>query len=351
MSAPGPNEVLIRNRAVALNPFDRIVQTLGGLVTPWLDYPCILGSDVAGEVVAVGTGVSRFKPGDRVAGLALGVDKVSNRPAEGAFQHYVLLREDATTAIPEAMSFERAAVLPLAIATAASGLFLADQLGLERPRHPASGRRDGTVIVWGGSTSVGSCAIQLARAAGYDVATTASPRNFEHVRRLGASLAFDYRDPAVMAHMTDALRGRQVVGALAIGAGSGKACIELVRRAGGRRIVSMASAPLPLDGAPLGSQRAWKLATLPRLALGFAGLALRARLAGVTVRSLWGTALVKDELGRHIFRDFLGPALAQGVVVPAPEPLVSGHDLRDIPAAMELLRRGVSARKIVVALG
>ena len=74
-------------------------------------------------------------------------------------------------------------------------------------------------------------------------------------------------------------------------------------------------------------------------------------LAGVTVRSLWGTALVKDELGRHIFRDFLGPALAQGVVVPAPEPLVSGHDLRDIPAAMELLRRGVSARKIVVALG
>ena len=113
----------------------------------------------------------------------------------------------------------------------------------------------------------------------------------------------------------------------------------------------MASAPLPLDDAPLGSQLAWKLATLPRLALGFAGLALRARLGSVTVRSLWGTAIVRHELGRRIFHDFLEPALAHGVLVPAPEPLIGGHDLRDIPAAMELLRKGVSARKIVVALG
>jgi D-arabinose 1-dehydrogenase-like Zn-dependent alcohol dehydrogenase len=321
------------------------------MVTPWLEYPCILGSDVAGEVVAVGKSVTRFKIGDRVAGLALGVDKVSNRPEEGAFQHYVVLREDATTALPDSMSFEHACVLPLAIATAACGLFLKDQLGLEPPTVPAWPRRDGTVVVWGGSTSVGSCAIQLARAAGYDVVATSSPRNFDHVRRLGATLAFDYRDPQVVSRMSEALRGRDVLGALAIGAGSGKPCIELAKRCGGRKRVSMASAPLPIDDAPLGNQMAWKFAALPRLALGFAGLALRARWRSVTVRSIWGTALVKEDLGRMIFNDFLGPALASGELVPAPEPLVGGHDLRDIPAAMDVLRKGVSARKVVVSLG
>lgn len=350
ITAPGPGEVLVRTRAIALNPFDGIVQTLGSLVTPWVAYPAILGSDVAGEVLAVGVGVTRIKVGDRVLGLALGVDKTRNRPAEGAFQHYVILGENSVTLIPESITFEQASVLPLAVATAACGLFLKDQLALEKPSANERPSGKGTLVVWGGSTSVGGCAIQLAVAAGYTVVATASPKNFNHVKRLGASQVFDYNDPHAVRDMVQALQGHQVVGALAIAVGSGAMCIDLVSRCQGNRMVSMASAPLSLGDAPIKHQFLWKLKTLPRLAKGFASLAILARMKGVYVRSIWGTALVKESLGREIFADFLGPALANGRFVPAPEPLLAGHSLKDIPAAMTLLGRGVSARKVVILL-
>ena len=347
---PAVGEILIRNRAVALNPFDGVVQTLGGLVTPWVTYPSILGSDVAGEVVEVGSCASRFKVGDRVLGLALGIDKLANRAAEGAFQHYVILREDAATAIPGFMQFEQASVLPLAIATAACGLFLKDQLHLRPPVLGGQALLGKTVLIWGGSTSIGSCAIQLAVAAGYAVVTTASPKNFGYVQQLGAELVFDYNEPNVVTSVVNALREREVVGALAITVGSGAPCIDIVSQCAGPRIVSMASSPYAVDDAPLTRQLLWKVKRLPRLAAGFLGLALRARLKGVAIRSIWGTALVKDALGRLIFADFLGPALASGQLVPAPPPMVVGNTLQDIPKAIAILRRGVSAKKVVVSL-
>ena len=350
MPEPGAGEIVVRNRAIALNPFDGVVQTLGSIVMPSLRYPAVLGSDLAGEVVAVGSEVSRFKSGDRVLGFALGVDKIANRAAEGAFQKYVIVRQDAATVIPDSISFEQAAVLPLALATAACGLFLEDQLGLQTPSVDTAVPTGKTVLIWGGSTSVGSCAIQLAVAAGYEVVTTASPRNFGYVQGLGASEVFDYSDTNVVAKLVKALQTRDMAGALAISAGSGALCIDVLARSQGRRIVSMASAPLAIDDAPLTRQFLWKLTHLPRLLAGFAALAIRARLKGVATRSIWGTALMKGTLGRTIFHDFLGPALASGRIVPAPAPFVAGHSLEAIPAAMALLRRGVSAQKVVVSL-
>jgi NADPH:quinone reductase-like Zn-dependent oxidoreductase len=351
LTAPGAGEILVRGRAIAMNPFDSVVQALGGMITPWVAYPAVLGSDVAGEVVSVGPGVSRFEPGDRVVGLALGIDKVANRASEGAFQEYVILRQDAVTAIPDGISFEQASVLPLAVATAACGLFLPEQLGLRKPstaNRPTPPKE--AVLVWGGATSVGSCAIQLAVAAGYHVVTTASPKNFSHVRALGAAGVFDYRDRSVVDRAVEALRGFELAGVLSIAAGSGAACIDIASRCPGRRIVAMASAPLPLDDAPLTNQFPWKLSRFSRIGFGFARLALRARMKGVTTRAIWGTALVKGPLCREIFVDFLGPALADGRFRATPEPLVAGHSIRDIPAAMAVLRQGVSARKVVVSL-
>lgn len=350
MPQPDLGEILVRSRAIALNPFDGVVQTLGAMVTPWVTYPAILGSDVTGEVVAVGASVSRFKPGDRVLGLALGIDKIANRASEGAFQKYVILRQEAATAIPDSMSFEQAAVLPLAVATAACGLFLDDQLGLRTPSSERPQPTGKTVLIWGGSTSVGSAAIQLAAAAGYEVVTTASPKNFGYVRGLGASEVFDYNDANVVAKLVKYLGNRDMAGALAIAAGSGASCIDVMSRCQGHRIVSMASSPLPIDDAPLTNQFVWKLTHLPRLAAGFLGLAIRARLRGVTIRSIWGTALMQGTLGKTIFNDFLGPALANGRLVPAPKPLVAGHSLEAIPQALALLRQGVSASKVVVSL-
>ena len=123
------------------------------------------------------------------------------------------------------MSYEQAAVLPLAIATAACGLFLEDQLGLRTPPLDRQAPTGKTVVIWGGSTSVGSCAIQLATAAGYEVVTTASPKNFDYVRGLGAGQVFDYNDANVIATMVKFLRNHEMAGALAISAGSGALCI------------------------------------------------------------------------------------------------------------------------------
>lgn len=84
---PGPDEIVIKNSAVAINPIDWILQTLGtSLAFPWIKYPFVLGSDVAGEVVEVGSEVAGFKTGDRVVGHALSVDKQRHGSPEGGFQ-------------------------------------------------------------------------------------------------------------------------------------------------------------------------------------------------------------------------------------------------------------------------
>jgi NADPH:quinone reductase-like Zn-dependent oxidoreductase len=82
-----------------------------------------------------------------------------------------VLLEDMTSQIPDDLSFEQAAVLPLGLSTAVSGLFLKDQLGLQLPAADKGEERGKTVLIWGGSTSVGSNAIQLAVATGYEVIT------------------------------------------------------------------------------------------------------------------------------------------------------------------------------------
>ncbi|RYF03594.1 MAG: Zn-dependent oxidoreductase, partial [Oxalobacteraceae bacterium] len=150
-TAPRGREVVVRTRAVALNPFDRHLQTIGALACPWLHYPMVVGHDLAGDVVEVGEGVTRFQPGDRVLGLAGGVDKGRNRAAEGAFQDYVVLLDHMMTPLPAALSYTQASVLPLGLSTAACALFQDDFLALAPPRVQRQ-PRDETVIVWGGST-------------------------------------------------------------------------------------------------------------------------------------------------------------------------------------------------------
>lgn len=101
---PADDEVVIKNHAIAFNPVDYALQEYGPKVFPWLSLPKILGFDVAGEVVAVGQGVTRFKVGDRVAGLA-----------DGGLQEYVPLSEHLTTLVPQSTSWEQAAVLPMGV--------------------------------------------------------------------------------------------------------------------------------------------------------------------------------------------------------------------------------------------
>lgn len=215
---PGPGEVVVRARAVAVNPIDTMGSVARRVVLPWLRYPAVLGSDVAGDVVDVGPSVTGLRVGHRVVGYAVGVETSCNNPAEGAFQTHVVVREQLCSPLPDTISFAEAAVLPLAITTAAAGLYEADQLALGLPTSDASNRAE-TVLIFGGATSVGMNAIQLARKAGYAVIATSSPHNFGLLHHLGAGVVVDYHDPDVVEQIVGQLRGRHLAGTLAVASG------------------------------------------------------------------------------------------------------------------------------------
>jgi len=349
-TTPGDHQIVVRNHALAINPLDGIIQLLGPIVYRWLTYPTVLGADVAGEVVDVGAAVTRLRVGDRVLAHAVGTDKDSNIAAEGAFQDYTVVLERLTSPIPDALSYESAAVLPLALSTASCGLFQKDQLALRYPSATPEPTGE-TVLVWGGSTSVGSNAIQLAVAAGYEVITTASPHNFDYVKSLGASQVFDYSSPTAEEDIITAFRGRTLAGALAVGTTSTAACATIVHSCTGRKMIAIASTPVSFTG--LASKHRSRL-QLPRLLFQLVSanlsLQLRTRRWGIRTKMIFGTTLKANEVSTAIYQDFLPSALAEGRYVAAPKPYVVGHGLEHVQNALDIQLKGVSAQKVVVSL-
>lgn len=323
---PGPGQVVVRVRAVAVNPVDAITGPFRRLVTPWMRYPTVIGSDVAGEIAAVGDGVTRFQVGDRVVGYAAGQERLRNSSEEGGFQRYVTVLERVCAELPATVTFEQAAVLPLAVSTAAAGLYEIDQLALPLPTTSPSPRGE-VVLVWGASTSVGSNAVQLARASGYTVIATAGRRNHDVVRTLGAEAVFDYRDHEVDQQIVEAVGHRHLAGTIAIGSGALSHALRIVgRTTGTKRIASAYPDPLTRSRS------------------------LLARARGIRVTSIWGGTPVQSPVGPAIFRDFLPVALSTGQFRPAPDPRIFGIGLEHVPGALAALRKGVSATKLVVTI-
>ena len=207
---PKPNQILIKNHAVAINPVDWAMQHMGQDRFPFLKFPCTLGCDAAGEVIAVESAVTRVKVGDRVLGLATGH---GNKGEPAAFQEYTLLADNLFSPIPDSMSLEEASVIPLGLSTSASGMFEKDFLALPHPSvNPKPLGK--TLLVWSGASSVGCNAIQLGVAAGCDVITTCSPKNYELVKKLGASQAFDYSSDTVVGDILTYLEDKTIAGAV-----------------------------------------------------------------------------------------------------------------------------------------
>jgi len=208
------------------------------------------------------------------------------------------------------------------------------------------------VIVWGGATSVGGAAIQLAVAAGYSVVATASPKNFDYVTSLGAAHTFDYRSKDVARDIASTLHGKEVVGALAIGAGSVLVCLDILPHCQGRRFIANCSADVSFEALPEG-RRVTLSVILKLLAARLRANAetrRKSRRHGITAKFFDASSVVDNEIGPAIYRDYLGQALASGRFRPAPPPRVVGTSLHDIQAALDIQRSGVSATKIVVAL-
>jgi NADPH:quinone reductase-like Zn-dependent oxidoreductase len=187
---PGPGEVVVRVRAASLNYRDQAVVAgtyFGGTVMREL----VPLSDGAGEVVAVGSGVTRVREGDRVATTFFqhppGVSAPAppaplGSPLDGVLVEQVALREDGVVSVPDGYSFEQAACLPCAGVTAWHALF----------RAGVPVRAGETVLVLG-SGGVSIFALQLARAAGARViATSSSDAKIERLKTLGAWGAINY---------------------------------------------------------------------------------------------------------------------------------------------------------------
>ena len=187
---PGANEVLVRLRAAGLNYRDHAI-VLGEYHTH-LKKPTIPCSDGAGEVVATGPGVTRFKVGDRVIPtfFQVWIDGAppKNRgalgaPLDGTLAELIALHEDGCVAMPPSLSFEEAATLPCAAPTAWNALMNA-------------GKRvkPGDIVLCLGTGGVSMFALQFARAAGARViVTSSSDAKIERAKSLGASDGVNYK--------------------------------------------------------------------------------------------------------------------------------------------------------------
>ena len=315
----GKGEVVVKVEAIALNPMDWMIQTMGPALFDFLKYPYIGGTDIAGAVTEVGPGVdhSHVAIGDRVLSLALSL--ATNDPRNGAFQKFVVIQSHMLSHIPQSLPSVDAATLPLGVATAAAALYQKDYLGLTLPSLNPTPKGE-TVLIWAGSSSVGSNAIQLAVASGYEVITTSSPRNFDYCKSLGASLVFDYSSATLTLELLNAFRDRVTAGAFALLPGSAEPCVEVVHQSKGANFVAMA---LPYDGK------------LPD---------------GIQTKFVFATSIKDNEVSRAIFQDYLPHALAQDKYRCFPKPHVVGHGLESLQEGFNQLKQGVSAKKLVVTI-
>ena len=191
---PGPGHVLVRVRAASLNFRDlRVVQ---GLYNPKMPLPMVPLSDGAGEVIAVGAGVKRFKPGDRVAGIFMQgwvdgpIDDTKAKTAlggaiQGVASESVVLHEDGLVHIPDHLSFAEAATLPCAAVTAWNALVSSG--------HIQAGER----VLMLGTGGVSIFALQIALLSGaHTIITSSSDEKLERARALGAHETINYaRNP------------------------------------------------------------------------------------------------------------------------------------------------------------
>lgn len=171
----GPGMVLVRVHAAGLNPVDYKMREGKMRLINHLRLPLVAGSEFAGVVEQIGPGVTRFAPGDRVFAR-------THKSRMGAFADYAAVEESLLAKFPDELDFRQAAGMPLAGLTALQAL--RDQLGA----GPG-----GRLYISGGAGGVGTLAIQIAKALGAEVATTASGRGEELVRKLGADHVIDYK--------------------------------------------------------------------------------------------------------------------------------------------------------------
>ena len=170
---PGPSEVLVKVEAAGVGPWDGWIRA-GKSALPQ-PLPLTLGSDLSGEIGAVGPGVSDLRVGDQVYG-------VTNPRFIGAYAEYAVASAAMVSRKPASLTYIEAASVPVIAVTAWQALF--DQAQLKAGQ---------TVVIQGAAGNVGAYAVQLARRAGVRTIATASTDDISFVRNLGADTVIDFK--------------------------------------------------------------------------------------------------------------------------------------------------------------
>lgn len=181
---PGPGEVLVKVAAAGAGPWDGWIRA-GKSALPQ-PLPLTLGSDLSGEIVALGPGVSQRRAGEQVYG-------VTNSRFVGSYAEYALASAEMVSGKPNSLTHAEAASAPVIAVTAWQALFDHAQL-----------RAGQTVVIHGAAGNVGSYAVQLARHAGVQTIATVSTADASFVRNLGANTVIDYRSQRFEEEVRDA---------------------------------------------------------------------------------------------------------------------------------------------------
>jgi NADPH:quinone reductase-like Zn-dependent oxidoreductase len=219
-----PDGVLLRIHAASLNPVDSKIREGRHADKFPYHFPLILGWDAAGVVEEVGPAVTWFKPGDRAYGYCR-----RHELEFGTYGEYITVPEGYLAHMPDELSFEHAAAIPLTALTAHQGL---EMLGLRGGEY---------LFVTGGAGGVGHMIVQLAVARGARVVATASPANHDFLRELGAE-PLDYHDPDLLEQWRAYTGGAGADAAFDLWGGEAQEQAFSVLRKGAR-LVSIASPP------------------------------------------------------------------------------------------------------------
>jgi NADPH:quinone reductase-like Zn-dependent oxidoreductase len=303
---PGPGQILVKVVAAAQNPTD---WKSAARVLKAGKYGGILGNDFAGTVEELGPDVPAGvrTVGERVGGFAPGT-----AAANGTFAEYVVAEaEYGVVPVPEGWTFEEAAQLGVAPYTALQTLH--ETLELPSPFEDRSGPQR-SILIWGGASSVGQYAIQFAKLGGLRVLTTASPKNFDLVKGLGADEVFDYRDERV---------------------------VENIRTSTGNALdiavdtVSEGKTPEQVTGA-IGDKGGRVAIILP----------YESPRPDVKVKFSMAPDLLKRELNGKWYVDLLTKSLATGKIKPNPVD-IQPSGLASVKTGLQYMQEGkVSARKL-----
>jgi NADPH:quinone reductase-like Zn-dependent oxidoreductase len=213
---PGPGEVLVKVEAAGVGPWDGWIRA-GKSALPQ-PLPLILGSDLSGEIVATGPGVSELRAGEQVYG-------VTNPQFVGAYAEYALASAAMISSKPSSLTYIEAASVPVISVTAWQALF--DQAQLKAGQ---------TVVIHGAAGNVGSYAVQLARRAGVKTIATVATDDVPFVRELGANTVIDYRTQRFEEEVRDADAVIDLVGGE-----TQKRSFQVLRRGG--KLISAVSRP------------------------------------------------------------------------------------------------------------